>query len=329
MKTKYLKKAAGITYEYFIAKLLKQPTAPQFWYLPEIANITDAASLQKYKESDKKSVPYVMDYRGKLKFTCCNEAGIIIIPYASPIGSQINPAAAFQYALGLNDHFIATNNEHYFKEFFRYVDYFLAKQGEDGSWFYEFDWFESKAPWSSALAQSHGASVMLRAWLYTQDSKYLHAAKNAFSKFSVATSKGGFLENFTKENCSYFEEYPKAPRGVINGFMASLFGAWELWQWLDDVQYKKMWEMGVDSLEKMLPHYVLDNWTLYDFSARDTDPNINSPRYHNLMINYILIFSVLTDKPIFKEYYQSWLKQGNFKKIAKTFSKLNRKIRYK
>lgn len=314
---------------YFFARVLGRPSTAAFWYLPEIANVTDQKSLQAYKTA--KMPFYLMNYQAKLKYSLKNDNGIIVLPYPQPIGNQVNPEAAFQYALALHDQYLKTGESSWLKQFWHYVDYFLKRQTNRGDWSYEFDWFESKAPWSSALAQARGASVMLRAWLHTQDQIYLKAAVLAFSRFDEPHEQGGYSCFFKPAGCYYFEEYPQAPTAVINGFMAALFGIWELYFWTKQPRFANLWQNGIFSLAEMLPHYTVQGWTLYDQDIRNGKVNLNSPRYHELMINYILILSLLSDDmPAFEQYYKLWSKTNRMvPKMKALVSKSLRKIKYR
>ena len=94
---------------YVIARWQKRPSTALFWYLPEPPNVRSRNDLLHY-QNQTPSPYYLMNYVEKLNFSLTNEDGIIVLPYPTPIGHQINPEAAFQYALGLHDHFLKTNN---------------------------------------------------------------------------------------------------------------------------------------------------------------------------------------------------------------------------
>lgn len=319
----YIKKALSITDNYLVAKIQNRPSTSQFWYLPEPPAILDFKDFEQYKKC-KLSPFYLMDYRAKLKFTLTNPEGIILLPYPKPIGKQINPEAAFQFALGLHDEFYYTKNNIYKDQFFHYADYFLKKQTSLGLWDYEFDWFTAKAPWHSALAQSRGAAVMLRAWLLSKKPEYYHAAIKSLNQFLVPTDEGGFLHEFKSESCWYFEEYPPMPTGVINGFMASLISIWELSYWTKETSIKKLWKIGIESLQKMLPYYSMTWWSLYDLDEMTPIKNVNSPRYHLLEINYLKILNFLEPSSWLKCFYEKRLKQYHNKWFY--FKALNQKM---
>jgi len=326
----YLKKLFRLLDNYVIARIQHRPSTALFWYLPEPPNIKSSDDLINYKQSTLTPL-YLIDYRQKLKYTLENKNGIIVLPYHDPIGKQINPEAAFQFALGLHNQFCLTKEKFWLDKFFKYADYFITKQSDSGMWNYEFDWYTSKAPWNSALAQSRGASVMLRAWLYSKDTIYLDAAKKALSRFTASTTEDGFLHYFSEGNCYYFEEYPKIPTGVINGFMSSLICIWELNYWIKEKWLSELWDQGIDSLKKMLPFYTTGWWSIYDRDHNSPMVNVNSPRYHLLEIHYLKVLSILAASPFLTEVYKTRKKQYN--NIVYRYTalglKLLRKIVYK
>jgi heparosan-N-sulfate-glucuronate 5-epimerase len=325
---------------YIISRLLNRPSTAAFWYLPEPPNMNTMDSLIRYKQSTPSPL-FFMDYQQKLKYTLHNQEGIIVLPYEHPIGPQINPEAAFQYALGLHDAYYARKDAMYLKKFWHYADYFLNKQTAEGLWAYTFDWFGSKAPWHSALAQTRGACVMLRAWMLSQKSIYLDAAKVALNKLSVPVEQGGFLYRFIFQKdmhedglhseCMYYEEYPNTPTGVINGFMSSLICIWELSFWLSENWIIDLWKNGIKSLEKMLPEYNTGWWSLYDRDKHFFLLNVNSPRYHLLEIHYLQVLRILSGSQIIlDELTKRELQYNNFIfKYRALSTKLIRKLLYR
>jgi hypothetical protein len=328
---KHVKKIFQLVDNYVIARWQNRPSTALFWYLPEPPNLKTTEDLARYQKSSVIAPLYLIDYRQKLHYSLENEDGIIVLPYDNPIGQQVNPEAAFQYALGLHDQFCVSNDTAFLDKFFKYASYFANRQTPDGLWSYNFDWFTSKAPWTSALSQSRGASVMLRAWLHSKDTAYLEIAKKALAKFLIPTSEDGFLHSFSEENCFYFEEYPKIQTGVINGFMASLLSIWELHYWIKEPWLANLWQMGITSLEKMLPYYSTGWWSLYDRDPQTPIKNVNSPRYHLLEMNYLQVLSLLSNSHLLINEHSKRVKQyKNFLFRSTALSlKLVRKILYK
>lgn len=304
----YVRKGIALFNNYALARLQNKPSTAAFWYLAEPSAIQTEADLRRYQQYTQ-SPFYLIDYRKKLVYTLENADGIIVLPYDAPIGHAINPEAAFQYALGLHDAYHYTQNTYYLNKFWRYAEYFVAEQSVEGLWAYQFNWFESKAPWYSALAQARGASLMLRAWLLSHHAKYLHAMKQALAKFMIPIQQGGFLHEFPALGCPYFEEYPQTPTGVINGFMATLISIWELTRWTEDYQFIQLWKLGINSLEKMLPFYSTGWWSIYDCDNQSPTVNVNSPRYHLLEIHYLQILTLLSQSEKIKQEYEKRKKQ--------------------
>lgn len=326
----YIKRAWHLMDDYILARWQKRASTAHFWYLPEPPNIQICYDMVHQKNTSATPF-YLMDYREKLHYSLENKDGIIVLAYHQPIGEQINPEAAFQYALGLHDQFFISNQKHYLNKFWHYAHYFLSSQNTDGLWGYEFDWYGSKAPWYSALAQSRGASLMLRAWIHSKNPQFLDAAITALSKFNIPTHQGGFLQQFSLGNCFYFEEYPQTPSGVINGFMATLISLWEIHFWTQDRAIGDLWKMGISSLEIMLPHYSTGWWSLYDLDQHKNIKNVNSPRYHLLEIHYLQILNLLSPSSILQNEYLIRRKQYQHlpSKLRALSLKSIRKIIYK
>ena len=326
-----IKKTINLIDNYLIARWQNRPSTALFWYLPEPPTITSEQDLLTYRQISHTAPRYLIDYREKLNYRLENEEGIIVLPYDQPIGQQINPEAAFQYALGLHDMFCITHKPHYLKHFLHYAKFFLQRQTNDGLWHYDFDWFGSKAPWHSALAQARGASVMLRAWLQSKDPIYLNSAELAFAKFNKPIEQGGFLCQFSPTGTTYFEEYPNNPTGVINGFMASLISIWDLAIRLNKSWLNELWVNGIFSLQKMLPFYTTSWWSLYDLDPETPIKNVNSPRYHLLELHYLQILSLLSSSNILHQAYQVRLRQYHNRLFRQRafLQKFLRKLLYK
>jgi hypothetical protein len=300
----YISRASRLVYNYALAPLLGRPSTAAFWYSPEAARVTDAATAAAYRAANQPA--YVMDYTGRLQYRYTGPEGIIVLPYGGRVGDRINPEAAFQYALGLHDAWLATDDNEFRRRFLYYADFFLARQTQDGDWLYEFDWYESRAPWSSALAQARGASVMLRAERLTHADAFGSAAKRALSRFNTPLEQGGYLACFAPAKCRYFEEYPKQRNVTINGFMASLFGLFEVGHFLDDAAARMLWEDGAAALELMLPYFETSRWTTYDFDAAHVKGNPHSPYYHRMCVNYLNVLSQLSGRPGILGAYHRW-----------------------
>ncbi|WP_172448421.1 D-glucuronyl C5-epimerase family protein [Caulobacter mirabilis] len=297
---------------YLLGALMGRTTTASFWYIPEPPAVYDAETLDRYEDYRAHGVVspvYPIDHRQKTAYDLTNSDGIIVLKYPEPVGEQINPEAAFQFALGLHDRFIAGEGDALRDQFLHYAAYFRDRQTEQGDFNYEFDWAGWKAPWTSALAQSRGVSVMLRAYLLTQDETFAVAARRGLSKFSVQISDGGYLGISNETGCPYFEEYPPRPSAVINGFMAAAIAPWEVARWLGDEKAAELAAMAKQSIEKMLPHYTTSWWTLYDHNPETPFPNYHSPRYQIMCVGYLKALSRMFRSEEIARHAAIWEKQ--------------------
>ncbi len=306
-----------------------RPSPLTFWALPEPPRITTPAALAAYRAATP-SPPYLMDYTAKCRYTEAEAHGIPVLHYPDPVGTQVNPEAAFQIALGHHDAWLASGADQDRKRFLHLADWFARDQSPDGTWWYRFRWHRSEEPWSSALAQMRGASVMLRAWQLTGQARYAEAARAAALPLGRPLPAGGMRALHRLANVPYFEEYPSEPSAVLNGFLAALFGLYELSTWLEDPAATALLTEGAESVERVLPHYLHQGWTLYDLDPATPFPNPNSPRYHRLVADYLLVLAVITGRPSIADWHHRWTAldtPGN--RVRAVMGKAIRKLRYK
>ncbi|MDI9636799.1 D-glucuronyl C5-epimerase family protein [Kamptonema cortianum] len=322
--------------DYTVGRGGRRPSTASFWYLqaparPHIVQARTAGLSGEHPHSPYDH--YLFDQQVKLRYPSIRADGIPILHYHDPVGDQVNPEAAFQYGLGLADRFLETRDTADREAFLAIARYFKNIQTSEGDFPYEFAWYESKPPWASALAQARGVSIMLRAHRLAPDEGFLDSATKAISKFDIPVEKGGFLAEFSvngKALCHYFEEYPGSPTAVINGFMSTIFGLWELATWESNERAQELLNLALDSLEVMLPHYEVDWWTLYDRTQVGNLKNIQSPFYHDMVIEYMKIISEIDKRECFRtalERWQAW--NTPVGRLRATFAKLRFKVAHR
>ena len=80
----------------------------------------------------------------------------------------------------------------------------------------------------SAMAQGHALSLLTRAYHITKNVDFLNAAKRATGSFHVKSKDNGILATFMNK-FKWCEEYPVTPSlFVLNGFLFSLMGLYDL-----------------------------------------------------------------------------------------------------
>lgn len=317
-------------WENYVRRRVRGRPSPQtFWALPEPPRITTPAALAAYRSATP-SPPYLMDYTAKCQYTEADAQGIPVLHYPDPVGTQVNPEAAFQIALGHHDAWLISNADRDRERFLHLADWFARDIAPDGTWWYRFRWHRSPAPWASALAQMRGASVMVRAWQLTGDGRYAAAARAAATPLGRSIEAGGMRAVHRLASVPYLEEYPAEPSAVLNGFLAALFGLYELSTWLDDRAATALFAEGTDSVEKLLPHYIHHGWTLYDLDPATPFPNPNSPRYHRLVGDYLRVLATITGRPAIADWHQKWGAMDTpLNRVRAVMGKTLRKLRYK
>lgn len=317
-------------WENYVRRRVRGRPAPlTFWHLPEPPRVVDAESLAAYRSAPV-SPPYLMDYRAKLAYDETNPAGIPVLHYPDPVGTQVNPEAAFQLALGWHDRWLETGALPARDRFLSLARHFAADQAPDGAWWYRFAWHRSSPPWSSALAQMRGASVMLRAARITGDAAFARAALAAARPLALDLAQGGMRARHPVAGVPYVEEYPAEPTAVLNGFLAALFGLYELGLWLEDAASAARFEEGMDAVEVILPCYLHRGWTLYDLDPASPFPNPHSPRYHRLVGDYLAVLAAITARPALADWRDRWRAMDTpWRRARATAVKAVRKLRYK
>jgi hypothetical protein len=168
------------------------------------------------------------------------------------------------------------------------------------------------APWPSAMSQGLGISVLTRAYKTTYDSTYIVSARKAILSFGKTIEEGGVRTN--NKFGVFYEEYPLDSNSthVLNGFIYSLYGLYDLWHLDSNLLAKEYFEDGVSTLKTVLPMYDLGNWTSYDLN-----PNKNlrnhwgycSPWYQKLHIAQLSSIYLITEEKIFDDYAKKFTQQ--------------------
>lgn len=151
--------------------------------------------------------------------------------------------------------------------------------------------------------------------------KYLSAALNATKPFHQLAKDGGVQAVFM-DQYKWFEEYPtNPPTFVLNGFMSSLIGLYDLWKVAGKVEgtaaakdAETLFKEGFKSLHAMIPLYDTGSGSVYDlrhFTAKQA-PNLARAEYHVTHLNQLATFcSVFPDDALLKRVYTRWLSYHN------------------
>lgn len=170
------------------------------------------------------------------------------------------------------------------------------------------------------MGQGHALSVLSRAYYHSGgDIRYLIAALRGLKPFKILSSKGGVKAKFFNE-FAWYEEYPtKPPSFVLNGFIYSLLGLYDLITiapigHVQEAEY--LYNEGMNSLKNMLTLFDMGSVTSYDLRhlTIGTAPNLARWDYHATHVNQLLLLSTIENETIFKITAERWLEYMNGKR---------------
>ncbi len=184
------------------------------------------------------------------------------------------PVAIFQYGLGAFDLYLMSKDEKYISQFWKCVEFAVNNQEEEGAW-NNFDFVYPDAPYGS-MCQGEGASLLLRAYKLKGEKLYLEKAQKAIDFMLKPLERGG-TSKYEGEEILFFE-FTNKPI-VLNGWIFSLYGLYDLTLVDKSEEYKKVLDKAVKSLVKHLNEFDNGYWSMYDMKGK-----IASPFYHNLHI---------------------------------------------
>ncbi|XP_070619344.1 D-glucuronyl C5-epimerase isoform X2 [Erythrolamprus reginae] len=211
--------------------------------------------------------------------------------------------------------------------FFSASDWLVRNQDEKGGWPIMVtrklgEGFKSLDPgWYSAMAQGQAISTLIRAYLLTKDHAFLGSALRATAPYKLLSEQHGVRAVFMNKY-DWYEEYPTSPSSfVLNGFMYSLIGLYDLKETAGEKMGKEaklLYDQGMASLKAMLPFYDTGSGTIYDLRhfMLGTAPNLARWDYHTTHINQLQLLGTIDNAPVFKEFVKRWksyLKGGRAK----------------
>ncbi|XP_041770824.1 D-glucuronyl C5-epimerase B isoform X1 [Anopheles merus] len=166
--------------------------------------------------------------------------------------------------------------------------------------------------WYSAMAQGHAISLLARAYYHSKgDKRYLRAALDGLKLFRIPSYQGGVLATFLGKY-AWYEEYPTTPHSfVLNGFIYSLLGLYDLNSTAPANQSNEaavLFEQGMASLKKMLLLYDTGSGTSYDLRhfTLGIAPNLARWDYHATHVNQLLLLATIDPDPLISQTAERW-----------------------
>lgn len=238
-----------------------------------------------------------------------DENGVRLRPYPPPLFYQYLPVAIAEYALDQHRIYLETKEDKYKLSFLKNAKWFLNNQrvidGKYGMWLCNSSW-QSKYnviyPCPDAMSQGYGISLLLRAYQMTEEEAYREAAHLALRSYECDVVNGGIRNRF--KGHVFYEEAPSIPPScILNGFIFSLLGPYDLYRVEGDMKAKEIFETGIETLEKCLTYYDIGYWSLYNLQY---NKYLASKYYHNIHIIQLLLLYEITNSKIFYNYAEKW-----------------------
>lgn len=237
------------------------------------------------------------------------------IPLLQRYEQKYWPVTIAQYGL-LNYNFYLTYKDNKYKQSCLNVcEWLLNNISAYGMWEYKVEYRclvvdeDMHPPFGSAMVQGEAIAMLVRGYLLTKKEKYLECAEKALRPYETPVEDGGVLRNFM--GMPFYEEYPtKTPSLVLNGFMFSLFGLYDLStiHGYSSERAKQLFLAGVQTLEKILPMYGGGYCSTYDLAYISAAPRKRhkDPMYHPIHVNQLIAMNSIYPSRVFEYYINEW-----------------------
>nr|CAG4650783.1 EOG090X0272 [Simocephalus serrulatus]SVE94105.1 EOG090X0272 [Simocephalus serrulatus] len=175
--------------------------------------------------------------------------------------------------------------------------------------------------WYSAMGQGQAMSLLMRAFNRSGEHHYLEAALKGMKPFSKSSTEGGVRAYFMNQY-PWYEEYPTVPPSfVLNGFIYSLIGLFDVLSLAPRSQVgdaQLLFDQGMYSLKKLLPLFDTGSGTVYDLRhfTLGLAPNIARWDYHSTHINQLLLLSTIDSDSILTTFAERWMSYMQGKRAA-------------
>ncbi|HEV8510039.1 MAG TPA: D-glucuronyl C5-epimerase family protein [Gemmatimonadales bacterium] len=172
-------------------------------------------------------------------------------------------------------------------------------------WPLTFDWQEGacslKAPWISAMVQGLVISSLVRAHRITDEPRLLDLCARATRVFETDIEHGG-VRTAEGEGTMY-EEYPGLPLPrVLDGFLFSLLGLYDLWMETDDAHVFDLFTSGIAGLRHALPSWdYRGKWSWYGSHGY-----LCPPQYNSLNSALLTTLARLSGEVMLRDYAAAW-----------------------
>jgi hypothetical protein len=224
-------------------------------------------------------------------------------------GPQYNPLFVTWWGLVNLERYLRLTDQKCLQNFFIQVEWLKAHavHRDDGAvvWPCYFDWQEGfcrlKAPWISAMYQGMVISTLVRAYRVTGDKGLIALCEQGARVFEKSIEDGGVRT--IEQGRVLYEEYPGYPLArVLDGFLISLLGLYDLAVETGRPDVRRLFEQGIQGLRQTLGYWdYRGKWSWYGARAY-----LCPPHYHRLNCVLLTVLGSLTGDTMLKRYAEQW-----------------------
>jgi hypothetical protein len=172
-------------------------------------------------------------------------------------------------------------------------------------WPMDFDYLEGsariKAPWVSAHDQGLAISALVRSWRLTRRPVVLELLAKSAKIFELDVDHHG-IRVLSGRYVMYTEKPGVPPPVILDGFMTSLLGLYDLFMETGDSAVEQLFSEGIDGLKHMLPAWdYRKKWSWYGPHSY-----LCPPAYHCLNRLLLAVLARLSNEPRLAEYAERW-----------------------
>ena len=144
-------------------------------------------------------------------------------------------------------------------------------------------------------------SALVRGWRLTKRPQLMELLRNSAKVFELDVEDSGV--RVWLDGRSLYTEVPGGPVPcILDGFMTSLIGLYDLYVETEDPVVGRLFEEGIAGLKYALPRWDYGSkWSWYGCRAY-----LSPPAYHNLNCLLLEVLARLSREPRLAEYAQQW-----------------------
>lgn len=162
-----------------------------------------------------------------------------------------------------------------------------------------FPTFNLEADYIAGITQGLACSYYARIFQLTKDEKYKNAAISVFEPMTHSMENGGLLIS-TPLGMEWVEEFPSKPHSyVMNGFIFSIIGAYDLFQITNDPTHEFIYNTWLKSFTTHLIDYQYKDYVLHN----KYQTKLGNIEYQGLNVGQFLHLAMISQSLLFYQFF--------------------------